>query len=85
MHALTGLASRGGGERKDCWRGERRDLLVILVNERGSAVLKVLRLKVRGLILSPGLPNVRQISREHSRHTSDTARRVLLNEEEDVV
>lgn len=45
MRAVTGLA--GQIVREEGSLVERRDLLVILVNERGSAVLKVLRLKVQ--------------------------------------
>lgn len=44
--AATGLGGQRGRERRSI-TGEERDLLVILANERGSAVLKVLRLKVK--------------------------------------
>lgn len=35
-----------------------------------------------GLMLSPGLPNVSQINRESSLHTSDTAKKISLNEKD---
>lgn len=60
----------------------RRYLLVILVNERRSAVLKVLQLKAR-LNAEPHLPNVRQISRGSSLCTSDTAIKITLNKHDD--
>lgn len=52
------------------------------MNERGSAVLKVFCGLKWGLMLSPGPPIVRQISRKSIPHNRDTAMKVSLNEED---